>query len=82
MVEEFLKQYALLLASKPDKIEVKKEEADENFVEIIIYADKSDTRKLIGRGGRMINAIKRVLLGCKAKSPTSYRITVKPIEEM
>ncbi len=53
----------------------------ENFDEIIIYASKSDTGRLIGKDGKMINAIKTVIIGCKAKDPTSYRITVKAIEE-
>jgi predicted RNA-binding protein YlqC (UPF0109 family) len=29
----------------------------------------------------MINAIKTVVIGYKAKDPTSYRITVKAVEE-
>ena len=49
----------------------------EEFTEIIIYADKADTGKLIGKDGKMINAIKTVILGYKAKDPTQYKITVK-----
>jgi len=29
----------------------------------------------------MINAIKTVIIGFKAKDPTSYRVTVKALEE-
>ncbi len=35
---------------------------------------------VIGKDGKMINAIKTVIIGCKAKDNTSYRVTVKAIE--
>ena len=59
MVENFLYEYAKLIAD---------------------FADKIDTGKLIGKDGKMINAIKTVIIGCKAKDNTSYRVTVKAIE--
>lgn len=80
MVEDFLFEYAKLISDYPEKISFKKVHLDENFVEIIIYADKVDTGKLIGKDGKMINAIKTVIVGLKAKDPTSYRVTVKAIE--
>lgn len=81
MVEDFLYQYAKLIADYPQRVKFEKVELGENFVEIIIYADKSDTGKLIGKDGKMINAIKTVIVGAKAKNPTSYRVTVKALEE-
>ncbi|AQW80881.1 KH domain-containing protein [Campylobacter pinnipediorum] len=81
MVENFLYEYAKLIADYPDKITVEKKNLDNDFCEIIVHADKVDTGKLIGKDGRMINAIKTVIIGCKAKDPTSYRITVKPLGE-
>ncbi|CZE46985.1 KH domain-containing protein [Campylobacter geochelonis] len=81
MVEDFLKQYAMLIAQYPEKVVVEKVNLDQDFVELIVYADKADTGKLIGKDGKMINAIKTVIIGCKAKDPTSYRVTVKSIEE-
>lgn len=80
MVQDFLLEYAKLIAEFPDKISIEKRELGEDFVEIIIYADKIDTGKLIGKDGKMINAIKTVIIGCKAKSSISYRVTVRPIE--
>lgn len=80
MVEDFLYEYAKLISDYPQKIKFEKVELGENFVEIIIYADKADTGKLIGKDGKMINAIKTVIVGSKAKNPTSYRVTVKAIE--
>ena len=80
MVENFLYEYAKLIADFPDQVTSERQELGENFVEIIISADKVDTGKLIGKDGKMINAIKTVIIGCKAKDNTSYRVTVKAIE--
>ena len=76
MVENFLKQYAMMIADFPNSVRTEKNVSEE-FTEIIIYADKADTGKLIGKYGKMINAIKTVILGYKAKDPTQYKITVK-----
>ena len=80
MVENFLLEYAKLIADYPQKIKIEKIDLGDNFVELIIYADKADTGKLIGKDGKMINAIKTVIIGYKAKDATSYRVTVKPLE--
>ena len=66
----------MLIADYPDYVRTEKNVSEE-FTEIIIYADKADTGKLIGKDGKMINAIKTVILGYKAKDPTLYKITVK-----
>jgi predicted RNA-binding protein YlqC (UPF0109 family) len=55
-------------------------EGDEAFEEITLYADAEDVGKLIGREGRMINAIKTVISGCKAKGGKSYRVNVQAVE--
>lgn len=81
MVENFLLEYARLIADFPDKVKIEKVDLGDNFVELIVYADKVDTGKLIGKDGRMINAIKTVIIGYKAKNATAYRVTVKPLEE-
>lgn len=81
MVEKFLLEYAKLIADKPEKVTTQKIKIDDNFTEIIIKADKDDIGKLIGKDGRMISAIKTVIVGCKAKDSTSYRITVQSCDE-
>jgi len=81
MVEDFLMKYATLVAQHPEKIKISRQESDENFIEIIIEADKSDTGRLIGKDGKMINAIKTILLGYKAKEALSYRLTVKALDD-
>ncbi|NLK67534.1 MAG: KH domain-containing protein [Campylobacteraceae bacterium] len=77
MVESFIKEYAKLIAEYPSEIEIETKELENNLCEIIVYANKADTGKLIGKDGRMINAIKTVIVGYRAKDPTSYKVTVK-----
>ncbi|MCF6201685.1 MAG: KH domain-containing protein [Hydrogenimonas sp.] len=81
MVENFVRDFARLIASRPDEIVVERKNLGENFDEIIIYAHKDDAGKLIGKEGRMINALKTVIGGCKAKDGISYRVNVQALEE-
>lgn len=81
MADAFLGSFARLMASKPELVRVERKEVDESFAEIVIYADKNDTGKLIGKDGKMINSLKTVISGYKAKNGTSYRITVKSNDE-
>ncbi len=81
MVENFVRDFAKLIASHPENIVVERINLGENFDEIVIYAHKEDAGKLIGKEGRMINALKTVIGGCKAKDGISYRVNVQALEE-
>lgn len=81
MVEDFIREFTLLLVDKPEFVTIENKKIDDSYSEITIYAHKSDTGKLIGREGKMINSLKTVITGCKAKDNRSYKITVKAIEE-
>ena len=80
MVKNFLLSYTKLLVNNPEDISIEISEVDEGFDEIIIFANSEDIGKLIGKEGRMINAIKTVISGCKAKGGKSYRVNVKASE--
>jgi len=80
MVTDFLISYAKLLVNNPEDISVEVDQIDENFDEITLFANSEDIGKLIGKEGRMINAIKTVISGCKAKGGKNYRVNVKPAE--
>jgi len=80
MVRDFLISYAKLLLNNPEDISVEIEEVEENFDEITLFANSEDIGKLIGKDGRMINSIKTVISGCKAKGGKNYRINVKAVE--
>jgi uncharacterized protein len=82
MVEAFVSSYVRLLVKNPDVVQVKTETLDENFDEITIYTADEDVGKLIGKEGRMINSIKTVISGCKAKGGKNYRVNVKAIDSL
>jgi len=77
MVRDFVLSYARMIASHPEALSIMVEPMDENGDEITLFADPSDVGKLIGKEGRMINAVKTVISGCKAKGGKSYRVNVK-----
>ena len=81
MVEKFIEEYAKLIASEPENVSVSRVNLGESFDEIIVRTSKHDTGRLIGKDGKMINALKTLITGYKAKEPTSYRITVKALDE-
>ncbi len=80
MVQEFILSYAKMVVSNPDVLSIMVESMDEQGEEITIFADPDDVGKLIGKEGRMINAIKTIISGCKAKGGKSYRVNVKAAE--
>ena len=43
---------------------------------VILYVNSVDIGKLIGKNGNMINALKTMANGCKAKDGVSYKIQV------
>jgi predicted RNA-binding protein YlqC (UPF0109 family) len=79
MIKEFILSYTKLLVNNPEDISVEIDEIDEGFDEITIFANSEDIGKLIGKEGRMINSIKTVISGCKAKGGKNYRVNVKAI---
>ncbi len=77
MSEDFILTYAKLIVSHPELLSVTREPLDDQTDEITIYADASDLGKLIGKEGKMVNAIKVVISGCKAKGDKGYKINIK-----
>ncbi len=80
MVEDFVRDFAKLLANHPEDIEVVSNKVNDSYMEITIYANKADAGKIIGKEGKMIGAIKTVISGCKAKDGVSYKVNVQPKE--
>jgi len=80
MVEKFLDTFAKMIADYPQKIRVEREDIDDSFSTITLFADPNDTGKLIGKNGKMISSIKSVISGCKAKDNRSYRINIQSNE--
>lgn len=75
-MKEFVSSYAKMIVNHPDDVSVSINEIDTNFHEVQIIVNQEDVGKLIGKNGNMINAIKTILNGCKAKDGISYKIQV------
>ena len=76
MIIKFIENCAKLIVSVPEDVSITKELIDDNFAEIIISVNSVDIGKLIGKNGNMINALKTMANGCKAKDGISYKIQV------
>jgi len=76
MIKDFVQCYAKLIVANPDDVEVTINEVDSTFSEITIKANSEDIGKIIGKNGNMINALKTMVNGCKAKDGISYKIQV------
>ncbi len=80
MPKDFVLAYAKLIVEHPEALTVECVSLDDSIDEIRVFADPDDVGKLIGKGGKMINSIKTVISGCKAKYGKSYRVNIKAIE--
>ena len=76
MITNFIENYAKLIVSKPEELTITTNKVDDTFTEITIGANAADIGKLIGKNGNMINALKTMANGCKAKDGVSYKIQV------
>ena len=79
MIVDFITQYTKLIVSNPSDISVEFEVLSDKFTQITINANNADVGKLIGKNGNMINAIKTMANGCKAKDGISYKLQVQSI---
>jgi predicted RNA-binding protein YlqC (UPF0109 family) len=59
-VKEFLEYVARSLVDNPDAVEVEVEEGDDE-VSLILTVDEADMGRVIGRDGRIANAIRSLL---------------------
>jgi predicted RNA-binding protein YlqC (UPF0109 family) len=73
---KFVEKYVKLLAFHPEDVVVKIGNQTDDFTEILVYANKIDTGRIIGKNGTMIKALKTLISGCKAKNKINYKISV------
>ena len=76
MITDFIKNYAKLIVNYPEDVSVSIDYIEDTFAEITVIAHGDDIGKLIGKNGNMINALKTMANGCKAKDGISYKIQV------
>jgi predicted RNA-binding protein YlqC (UPF0109 family) len=73
---KFIEKYIKLLAFHPEDVIVKVGNKTDDFVEVLVFANKVDTGRIIGKNGHMIKALKTLISGCKAKEKINYKISV------
>ena len=76
MIVDFITEYAKLIVSNPSDISVELEILSDDFTQINVTANEADIGKLIGKNGNMINAMRTMANGCKAKDGISYKIQI------
>jgi len=76
MIVDFVTDFAKLLSFEPEKVR-SEVVSHGDFDEIIIWAQKADVGRIIGKEGSMVKAIKTVISGCRAKENKNYKISVK-----
>ncbi len=79
MIEKFVEEYVKLISADSEKVRVERVDISESFSELTVYASSSDTGKIIGKDGKMINAIKTLISGCKAKDGRTYKVVVATV---
>jgi uncharacterized protein len=66
-MEELVEYLARSLVDKPDEVSVEAYDEDDGSTVYELSVDESDVGKIIGRGGRTVNALRCVLRACAAK---------------
>jgi len=79
MIVDFITEYTKLIVNNPSDISVEQKILTDELTQITINANSADIGKLIGKNGNMINAIKTMANGCKAKDGIAYKLQVQSI---
>lgn len=66
-MEELVEYLARSLVDNPDGVRVESFEEGDGSTVIELSVDEDDVGKIIGRGGRTVNALRCVLRACAAK---------------
>ena len=66
-MEELVEYLARSLVDKPGEVSVESFDEDDGSIVYELSVDESDVGKIIGRGGRTVNALRCVLRACAAK---------------
>jgi hypothetical protein len=75
-MEELVEYLARSLVDKPDAVSVESFEEGDGSTVIELSVDEDDVGKIIGRGGRTVNALRCVLRACAAKQDSRILLDV------
>ena len=66
-MQDLLEYLARALVDRPAEVSVESFEEDDGTVVLELHVDEDDVGKLIGRGGRTVNALRTVVRACAVK---------------
>jgi predicted RNA-binding protein YlqC (UPF0109 family) len=66
-MEELVEYLARSLVDHPDRVSVESYEEDDGSIVYELAVSEDDVGKIIGRGGRTVNALRCVLRACASK---------------
>ena len=66
-MDDLVAYLARSLVDHPDSVSVESYEEDDGSIVFELSVDEEDVGKVIGRGGRTVNALRCVLRACAAK---------------
>lgn len=75
-MEELVEYLARSLVDKPDAVSVESFEEGDGSTVIELSVDEDDVGKIIGRGGRTVNALRCVLRACATKQDSRILLDV------
>ena len=77
--EKFVGDLVKPLVLKPEELVVKQFGSDEN-ISVQVLVDADDLGRVIGKKGRIANAIRTIAYACAAKEGISLEITIESIQ--
>ncbi len=77
-MKEFVAYIVKNLVDHPDKVRINEIGGTQTII-IELYVEKSDIGKIIGKGGRTINAIRTLVMSVASRN--GLRVTLEIVEE-
>lgn len=74
--EVLIQQLFLPLVMHPEKVQVTTVNEEENFITYQVFVDASDLGRVIGKGGRVANAVRTIAYAGAAKAGKRIRIDI------
>lgn len=74
--EQLIKQLFLPLVMYPDRLQVTTVSEEDNFLTYQVLVDPQDLGRVIGKGGRVANAVRTIAYAGAAKNGQRIRIDI------
>jgi predicted RNA-binding protein YlqC (UPF0109 family) len=74
--ERLIQQLFLPLVMHPDQVQVTTVNEEENFITYQVFVHPSDLGRVIGKGGRVANAVRTIAYAGAAKEGKRIRIDI------